>query len=96
MSRYDKDPDEAALDDRAQSAIEIISGLYPPDSEYNDTEKLGRGDLIDALCAEWRPVQTSVGTYLIWYLCYLGWLQHCVTRQSGIRGPLQTWMNSVT
>lgn len=47
-------------DKRRDQAIEIISSLYPPDSDYSDTRILGKGDLLDALCAEWRSLPIPV------------------------------------
>jgi len=44
-------------DDRRQSAIDEISSLYPPDSEYSE---MGKQDLIDALAAEWRNLPVPV------------------------------------
>lgn len=47
-------------EDRAQSAIDTINDLYPPDSEYADTREHGREDLLAALCAEWRCLPVPV------------------------------------
>jgi hypothetical protein len=47
-------------DDRRDSAIEIISALYPPDSDYTDTRALGREDVISALCECWRALPVDV------------------------------------
>lgn len=46
--------------DARQSAVDTISGLYPPDSEYGDTRALGREDVIEALCFEWRSLPLAV------------------------------------
>ena len=51
-----------------QDAIDTIGDLWPPDSEYDDTRAIGREDLIDALCAEWRSLPLRV-------------LQHMARRQ---------------
>ena len=47
-------------DKRRDQAIEIISSLYPPDSEYEDTRRLGLEDLLCALAAEWRCLPVPV------------------------------------
>lgn len=60
MSDYDDEAEARREDDRRQSAVDTISGLYPPDSDYEDTRELGKGDLIDALCAEWRSLPVAV------------------------------------
>jgi len=51
---YDED------EDRSQSAIDKINCLYPPDSDYPETAMIGRQDLIDAICLEWRSLPTPV------------------------------------
>lgn len=43
-----------------QDAVDTINDLWPPDSEYDDTRAIGREDLIDALCAEWRSLPLRV------------------------------------
>jgi len=57
-------PDERAELDNRDSAIETISCLYPPDSEYEDTRELGREDLLAALCSEWRCLPLPVLEYM--------------------------------
>jgi hypothetical protein len=52
--------DAAREDDRRQSAIDNITGLYPPDSEYEDTRRLGLEDMLCALAAEWRTLPVEV------------------------------------
>lgn len=56
MSTEDERAKERARDD----AIEIISALYPPDSEYEDTRRLGLEDMLCALAAEWRTLPVEV------------------------------------
>ncbi len=48
----------------ATEAISTISGLYPPDSEYEDTAELGKKDMIEALAAEWRKLPVPVLEYM--------------------------------
>lgn len=48
------------MSDKRQSAIETITGLYPPDSEYEDTRRLGLEDMLCALAAEWRTLPVEV------------------------------------
>ncbi len=47
-------------DDRRASAIATINDLWPPDSEYADTQAHGREDLLLALCAQWRCLPVPV------------------------------------
>ena len=60
MSRYDLTEDERADLDNRDSAIETINCLYPPDSEYEDTRRLGLEDMLCAQAAEWRSLPVSV------------------------------------
>lgn len=45
---------------RRSAAVDVISSLYPPDSYYDDTARIGKQDIIDALAQEWRSLPTSV------------------------------------
>jgi hypothetical protein len=59
--------DEKIFDDAARlelkrrdEAIETISALWPPDSEYSDTAHEGRQYLFDALASCWRCLPLPV------------------------------------
>lgn len=45
---------------QCQDAIDVISDLYPPDSDFPECAAEGRRDLIEALCAEWRSQPLAV------------------------------------
>lgn len=40
--------------------IDIISGLYPPDSDYRQAAETGRELLLDSLCRNWRILPIEV------------------------------------
>ncbi len=45
---------------RHHKAVDTISGLYPPDSDYEDTRRLGLEDMLCALATEWRSLPLLV------------------------------------
>ncbi|KPK74213.1 MAG: hypothetical protein AMJ84_00025 [Acidithiobacillales bacterium SM23_46] len=56
--------DRRELDRRRVDAIETISCLWPPDSEYSETAAEGRQYLLDALAVEWRSLPVPVLEYM--------------------------------
>ncbi len=60
MSDYNREAEERQLGERQLKAIDTISALWPPDSEYPDTRHNAKIDLIEALCAEWRSLPVPV------------------------------------
>lgn len=54
-------PEDQAAEDRARDeAVEIINCLYPPDSEYEETRRIGIDDMLFALAVGWRALPVSV------------------------------------
>ncbi len=43
-----------------QNAIDMIECLWPPDADHSETSDVGKQDLLDALCAEWRTQPTTI------------------------------------
>ena len=40
--------------------VRSIEGLYPADSEYSETKKIGRELLIEAICQNWRSLDMGI------------------------------------
>jgi len=69
MSGYCKTVCNASVCE-CQDAIDEITYLWPPDSEYPDTAATGKQDMLDAMAAEWRSLPLKV-------------LKHMAARQRG-------------
>lgn len=54
------DDKKVIADNNRISIVNFCEGLYPPDSEYTSTQKVGRELLLDSIFENWRTLPIEV------------------------------------